>query len=129
VDSGVVLFMIPIVAIVFGAAVSMFNVWVNHRRKQQMLEQWHRERMAAIEKGIPLPELPASLYALDSLSPARALRNGISLVLIGALLYVAMARGIDEDLALFGLIPGAVGFANLLYAALLWRRQQMVPNP
>jgi hypothetical protein len=119
--------MIPIVAIVIGGSAGMFNVWVSHRRKQQLLEQWHKERMVAIEKGIPLPEIPANLLDADALSPERALRTGLSLVLVGVIVYVAMARAIDEDLALFGLIPSAVGIANLLYAALLWRRRQVAP--
>jgi hypothetical protein len=47
--------------------------------------------------------------------------------LIGIVCYVAMTKGVDEDMAWFGLIPTAVGIANLLYAALLWRRKQVVP--
>jgi len=116
--------MIPIVAIIAGASISMFNVWLNHRRKQQVLEQWHKERMTAMDKGLPLPEIPAYLVAdADSLA---ALRSGISLVLVGVVLYFAIAQGIDEGMAWFGLVPSAVGIANLLYAALLWRRKQGV---
>jgi hypothetical protein len=112
------------VAIVFGVSAGMLNVWVVHRRKQQVLEQWHKERMSAMEKGLPLPEIPSNLFGEDAASPARSLRNGLSLILIGIIVYVASARAIDEDLALFGLIPCAVGVANLFYAALLWRRKQ-----
>jgi hypothetical protein len=119
--------MIPIVAIVFGAAAGMLNVWLNHRRKQHMLEQWHKERMTAMEKGIPVPEIPAALFAeIDRLA---AIRSGISLLLVGVVVYIAMVQGIDEDLAWFGLIPAAVGIGNLLYAALLSRRKEVVaPN-
>jgi hypothetical protein len=118
--------MIPIVAIVCGASLSMLNVWLSHRRKQQMLDQWHIERMTAMEKALPVPELPASLLAdVDILG---AIRSGISLVLVGVVLYVAIGQGLDETLAWFGLIPCAVGVANLLYAALLWRRKQDVPG-
>jgi hypothetical protein len=111
------------VAIVFGVSAGMLNIWVSHRRKQQVLEQWHKERMSAMEKGIPLPELPASLFGDDTASGVRALRSGISLMLIGIIVYIATARALDEDLAYFGLIPCAVGLANLIYAAILWRRQ------
>jgi hypothetical protein len=119
--------MIPIVAIVFGASAGMLNVWLNHRRKQQVLEQWHKERMTAMEKGLPGPEIPAALFAdIDRLA---AIRTGISLVLVGGVVYIGIAQGVDESLAWFGLIPAAVGIANLLYAALLWRRKQVVsPN-
>jgi hypothetical protein len=83
--------------------------------------------MSAMEKGLPLPEIPANLFGDDTPSAVRSLRSGISLVLIGIVVYIAMARGIDEDLALFGFIPSAVGVANLVYAALLWRRKQAAP--
>ena len=113
------------VAIVFGVSAGMLNIWVSHRRKQQVLEQWHKERMSAMEKGFPLPELPSNLFGDDAASGVRALRSGISLILIGIIVYIATARAIDEDLALFGLIPCAVGLANLIYAAILWRRKQV----
>ncbi len=117
------------VAIAFGVSAAMLNIWVNHRRKQQVLEQWHRERMTAMERGLPLPELAAYVLG-EADTPMRSLRTGISLVLIGIAAYVATARGIDEDLAFFALIPGAVGIANLIYAALLWRRRPgALPNP
>jgi hypothetical protein len=125
VDAGVVLFMIPIVAIVFGVSAGMWGVWLSHRRKQQLLEQWHKERMVAMEKGLPLPEVPVKLFGEDD--PLAVLRSGISFVLIGIVVYVALAKGVDEDMAWFGLIPTAVGIANLLYAALLWRRKQAAP--
>ena len=116
------------VAIVFGVSISMLNVWVVHRRKQQMLEHWHKERMTAMEKGLPLPEVPPQLFSDAETSSARLLRNGIALILIGIIVYIATARAIDEDLALFGFIPSAVGVANLVYAALLARRKH-VPAP
>jgi hypothetical protein len=112
------------VAIAFGVSLAMLNVWVVHRRKQQMLEQWHKERMTAMEKGLPLPDVPAQLFSDADTSSVRLLRSGISMILIGIIVYIATARAIDEDLALFGLIPCAVGVANLIYAALLARRTQ-----
>jgi len=112
------------IAIAFGVSLAMLNVWVVHRRKQQMLEQWHKERMTAMDKGLPLPDVPAQLFSDAETSSARLVRSGISLILIGIVVYFATAKGIDEDLALFGLIPCAVGVANLVYAALLSRRKQ-----
>jgi hypothetical protein len=107
----------------------MLNVWVVHRRKQLMLEQWHKERMTAMEKGLPLPDAPAHVFNDAEMSSVRLVRNGISLILIGIIVYIATARALDEDLALFGLIPCAVGAANLIYAALLARRKQPTVPP
>jgi hypothetical protein len=119
-------FTLTAIAIVFGVSLGMLNVWVVHRRQQQMLAQWHTERMTAMDKGLPLPELPAHLLGdAATSSAARLLRSGISLMLIGIIVYVATARAIDEDLALFGLIPSAVGLANLIYAVLLSRRKEL----
>ena len=54
-DPGVIGVFIPIVAIVMGIGIGMLAIWSEHKRKSQMLEQNHRERMQAIEKGIELP--------------------------------------------------------------------------
>jgi hypothetical protein len=34
-------------------------LYMKHRSRQQRIELVHRERMAAMEKGIPLPEFPS----------------------------------------------------------------------
>ena len=60
-DPGVIGVFIPIVAIVMGIGIGMLAIWSEHKRKAQLLEQKHRERMQAIEKGIELPPLPPNL--------------------------------------------------------------------
>jgi hypothetical protein len=124
---------IPIVAIIMGCSIAIVAIWSEHKRKAQLLEQNHRERMNAIEKGLELPPLPAQLVQ-DSNSngpatatPAKSLRAGIMLTLIGGLLYFAIERMGAEEIALFGLIPGAVGIANLVYAAIQWNKEKSGP--
>jgi hypothetical protein len=84
--------------------------------------------MHAIEKGLPLPELPPNLIGISNgpstASAARSLRSGIMLTLIGLLLWVAIKSTGGNEGALFGLIPSAVGIANLVYAAILWKKEQ-----
>jgi hypothetical protein len=46
---------IIIIAVAFTFVV---RVYFSHQERQRRLEIVHRERLAAIEKGIPLPELP-----------------------------------------------------------------------
>jgi hypothetical protein len=46
------------------------------------------------------------------------------LLLIGIILWFAIDRVGGSDAALFGLIPSAVGIANLLYAAIQWKKEQ-----
>jgi cadmium resistance protein CadD (predicted permease) len=118
---------IPIVAIVMGIGVAMLSIWSEHRRKEKLLEQNHRERMHAIEKGIELPPLPPNLVGLSNgpstASAAKSLRSGVMLLLIGILLFFAINTAGGREGALFGLIPAAVGIANLLYAAIQWKKE------
>ncbi|MFO1503273.1 MAG: DUF6249 domain-containing protein [Steroidobacteraceae bacterium] len=121
---------IPIVAIVFGIGAGMLSVWTEHKRRSQLLEQAHRERMAAIEKGLPMPEIPAGLVSGKSEdanprnAPLRAMRSGLMLLGIGVVLFFALGRVSGDEVALFGLIPAVIGVANLVYAGLLSRRER-----
>ncbi len=127
-DPGVIGVFIPIVAIVFGVGAGIVAIWSEHKRKAQILEQNHRERMQAIEKGLELPPLPANLVSAgngpSTASAAKSLRSGIMMVLIGVILYVAIDRVGAGEAALFGLIPAAIGLANLVYAAIQWKKEQ-----
>ena len=127
-DPGVIGVFIPIVAIVMGIGVAIVSIWSEHKRKAQLLEQNHRERMHALEKGIELPPLPPNLVGLSNgpstASAAKSLRSGVMLLLIGILLFFAIDTAGGREGALFGLIPAAVGIANLLYAAIQWKKEE-----
>jgi hypothetical protein len=44
---------------VFGWVLLLILIWhLKGQRRQKWMEMIHRERMAAMEKGVPLPELP-----------------------------------------------------------------------
>ena len=128
-DAGVIGVFIPIVAIVMGIGIAMLTIWSEHKRKAQLLEQNHRERLQAIDKGIELPPLPPNLVTggngPSTATAAKSLRSGVMLVLIGVILYVAIGNVSGSEGALFGLIPAAVGIANLLYAAILWQKEKV----
>jgi hypothetical protein len=119
---------IPIVAIVMGIGIGMLAIWSEHKRKAQLLEQNHRERMHALEKGIELPPLPANLVGAgngpSTATAAKSLRSGIMLTLIGVLLYFAIDTAGGREGALFGLIPAAIGIANFVYAGILWQQEK-----
>jgi hypothetical protein len=118
--------MIPILAIVFGVSAAMLFDYTNHRRKSQLLEQIHKERLAALERGLELPAIPPGLAGshgdYGAPSAARTMRNGLVLFGIGVVLYFALGR-IEDEAQLFGLIPGVIGIANLIYAAVLSRKE------
>ena len=127
-NAGVIGVFIPIVAIVMSLGVAMIYIWSEHKRKAQLIEQNHRERMQAIEKGIELPPIPVNLVGANNgpstATAPKSLRSGIMLTLIGGLLYVAIDRVGADEAALFGLIPAAIGIANLVYAAILWQKEK-----
>ena len=121
---------IPIVAIVFGIGMGMLSTWTEHKRRSQLLEQSHRERMAALEKGQPMPDIPMGLIngkaedANPRNAPLRAMRTGITLLGIGIVLFFGLDRLTGGDVSLFGLIPAVIGAANLVYAGLLARKER-----
>ena len=118
-------FWIPIVAIAFSLGLAMLGVWTDHQRRAQKLEHLHRERMAAIEKGVPLPENPqADRPEEKKTNPARMLRSGVLLLSLGIVLYFAIDGAGGHEGALFGLIPATIGLANLAYAAVLFKKER-----
>jgi hypothetical protein len=123
-----VVFLIPITAIVMGIGIAMLGLWTDHKRKSQLLEQTHRERMAAIEKGVTLPPMNADPLTNKPLgnvaNPARVLRNGVFMLSLGIVLYFALITVGAGAAAVFGLIPGTIGLANLAYAAVLFNRER-----
>jgi len=121
-------FLIPITAIVFGIGIGMLGLWTDHKRKSQLLEQMHKERMAAIEKGIELPPMNADPFTNRASSsvanPARVLRNGVFMLSFGIVLYFALNTVGASEAAVFGLIPATIGLANLAYAAVLFDKER-----
>lgn len=117
------------------AAVLTF-IWGLHylRRKkaQQHREMLHRERMLAIEKGIPLPELPledngsAATHYPNAL-PNAALGCGLIPVSLGLGVVVAFQFAripdleVPTDLWAVGFLPLMVGSGCLTYYRLLRR--------
>lgn len=113
------------------------GVWLVRRRAVEaralkMREMLHRERVAAIEKGVPLPELPVESEAVSTwLDPeAERLRSmwlkRVSLVMgfvflftglgICAAFFWAPDQGF-HGMWTIGMIPAMAGVGFLLYAA------------
>lgn len=105
--------MIPIVAIVFGVGIAAIALITGHQRKLKRHELRHRERLAAMEKGLELPPELADSDEGDRKS--NGLRSGMIGVAVGVVLYFALREVAGSDVALFGLIPAAVGIAQLAY--------------
>ncbi len=138
-NPGVIGVSIPIVAIVFGVAIGALAIWSEHKRKLELIDRIHRERMLALEKGVEPPALPAGMVGDLAARPAkpklvprylwpRAMRNGLMMLFSGIVLYFAVERAGGEEGAIFMLVPAALGLANLVYAAVLWRQEKDEPS-
>jgi hypothetical protein len=125
----VLVFAIPIIAIVGGITAGIVKTISRHR----IIELAQRERIAMIERGLDpskLPPLPVSEIAEDTpmLSPTDAARRRAQGLLIGGL--VTLAVGLSLGVMLYyiagepgvwsvGLIPVAIGIALLISATLI----------
>jgi hypothetical protein len=108
--------LVPIVAIVFGIGVAMLGMWLDFRKKREMFQLHHAERMAAIEKGIDLPPLPPEFFQgrkQQLLTPYTYLRRGLMWLLVGIAVTTAL-WGTHESDFWWGLVPVAVGVAYLI---------------
>ena len=111
---------IPIVAIVMGIGIGMLSLYLNYRKKRDIYELHHKERMAAIEKGMELPPLPMEFFRdtrdAGKRTPEGRLRSGLVLLLVGAAVAFALYHSSNgsQEAWVWGLVPAAVGVANLV---------------
>lgn len=110
-DEDLIALLIPIFGIVFGVGVAIVAIVVGHREKLKRAELRHRERITALEKGIELPPDPEP----DANGKrGGSLKRGLSGLFLGVVLYYALREVTDGQVAIFGLIPAAIGLANLI---------------
>lgn len=83
-------------------------IWTGHQRQIREVESRHRERMAAIDKGLPIPADPPPRPR----KPGSPLLRG--LIWLGVGLAIVFS-GLDGDFSKLGWIPAAVGAAYLIY--------------
>ena len=107
---------IPIVAIVMSLSIPIVFAIVDYRRRRDIVEAYHKERMAAIERGMDLPPLPESFFrSLNGDRKPRHLLTGMIWTFVGLGLLVALHEVAGRDVAWFALIPIGVGLALLIY--------------
>ena len=111
--TGLLSLFIPLLGIVMGVLIAIVAIVAAHRQKMQRNDMRHKERMAALEKGLEIPPDPVEFESIGKKSPA--LRSGLTGLLLGIVLYFALRGVAGSEVALFGLIPAAIGVANLLF--------------
>ena len=117
--------MIPIIAIIMGIGIGMLSLFLDYRKKQNMFALHHKERLAAIEKGMEVPPLPPEFFQDGRRnrmrSPSDYLRRGLVLLFVGIAISVALFNT-QRQAYLWGLVPAAIGVAQLLYYYLEGRK-------
>ena len=112
----VVAVFIPIVAIFMSLLIPIVYAVVDYKRRRDNVEANHKERLAAIERGMELPPLPESFY--QSIKPARRssyLLPGLVWLFVGVGIFMALGAIAGEDVRYLGLVPAGVGLAYLIY--------------
>lgn len=123
--------MVPIVAIVFGIGVVMLRLYFDFRRRRELYQLYHAERMAAIEKGIELPPLPTDFFRDTRVREAAAVRHrrtGLLLLFIGVAVGAAL-WGTGERDAWWALVPAAWGLALLISSGFESKDAPSTPSP
>jgi peptidoglycan/LPS O-acetylase OafA/YrhL len=113
----IVALLIPIVAIVMALSIPLWVVYWEYRKRKDTFALLHQERMAAIEKGVEPPPLPAGFLNGDAktTSPRRYLLKGLVWTFIGLAVIAALWAHRSIEHAMFGLIPAGIGLAYLIY--------------
>jgi len=108
---------IPIISVIMGMGIAMLAIYLGYRKRKELLDHFHQERMAAIEKGIECPPWPDQLLGDENTpaSPSRHLLKGLVWLFIGLGGMGAVYAKEDLNHALFGLIPAGIGLAHLIY--------------
>ena len=109
-DAGVVALLIPIVAVVGGMAIAIVGVIT--KSKEEELK--HKERIIAMEKGIPIPESAPCQPKADKPRYLAIRAWGLVITLIGIAIMVSIAIGSDLRNGIWGLIPTGLGVGLLL---------------
>jgi hypothetical protein len=113
---------IPIIAIFMSLLIPIVFAVVDYKRRRDIVEANHKERLAAIERGMELPALPESFYLAAKPRRSGYLLPGLIWLFVGIGLFLALGAVAGEDIRLFGLIPIGVGAAFLIYHAVEGRK-------
>jgi hypothetical protein len=97
--------------------VVIFIVFQSIQRRHQL---WHDTARVALEKGQPLPPMPADVAPPPPTEnkPANDIRTGLILIATGAGLFLFLNSLVGRGLGLVGAIPVFIGVALLLFGVL-----------
>jgi len=107
---------IPIVAIVMSLAIPIVYAITDYRRRRDIVEAHHKERLAGIERGMEIPPLPEAFFKpLGRVERPRHLLTGMIWLFVGIAVFLFLGAVADSRVAYLGLIPAGIGAAFLIY--------------
>ncbi|MBM4229809.1 MAG: hypothetical protein FJ184_03545 [Gammaproteobacteria bacterium] len=107
--------MVPIFAIVFGIMIPIVWIYLDQQTKQKLIEARHKERLAALERGVDYQPEPLPLDALFGRSKSTNPKSSPTLLWGLILTFAGAAIAIGKADAEDGSVVVAVGIALLLY--------------
>jgi len=128
-DEDILALFIPIIAIFMSLMIPIVFAVVDYKRRRDLVEANHKERLAAIERGMELPPMPDAFF--QSMKPARRssyLLPGLIWLFVGIGLFVALDAVAGNAVRSFGLIPIGVGLAFLVYYFVEGRKQHIAAS-
>jgi membrane-bound metal-dependent hydrolase YbcI (DUF457 family) len=128
-DEDTLALFIPITAIFMSLLIPIVFAIVDYKRRRDLVEASHKERLAAIERGMELPPMPDAFF--QSMKPARRssyLLPGLIWLFVGIGLYIALDAVAGNAVRSFGLIPIGVGLAFLVYYFVEGRKQHLAAS-
>jgi hypothetical protein len=129
--------LVPVVAIIITIGlpltIPIVVVSLNYRKRRRLMELYHAERMAAIERGMEIPPLPSEILG-PSPTKRSTLLPGLIWLFIGLALLVGLHGehlGFSSALGgplVLGLVPTGVGLAYLIYHLIEGRKHVTPPQ-
>jgi len=107
--------LVPIFAIVFGIMIPIVWIYLDQQTKQKLIEARHKERLAALERGVDYQPEPLPLDALFGRSKSTNPKSSPTLLWGLILTFAGAAIAIGKADAEDGSVVVAVGVALLLY--------------
>ena len=110
--------LIPIIAIIMSLTIPIVAIVTEFAKRRKFYELHHKERLAAIEKGVELPPLPPEFVGAGPKGRPRYLLRGLVWFFVGLGILIALSgisRPGAEKSWLLGFIPTGVGLAYLIY--------------
>lgn len=115
--------------LLIGVIIPTVAIYFHHKRQQL----WHETARIALEKGQPLPPIPAAAGQYENAPPpgvdfetwqaarraearGHQIKGGLVLIGVGAGLYLFFAAAGGGQMRWIGTIPGFIGVALLVHA-------------